>query len=78
MSNLFLAATTAKDIATNNPEYVSYTIAAISSMVTGVFSYLIGKRKSNKSDFSELVVANTKFRDEIKKEFYKFYKEKIK
>jgi hypothetical protein len=49
-------------------EYIPHLTAIISSFIAGVSAYMVGKRRSTKSEFSELVVANKKFRDEIKLE----------
>jgi hypothetical protein len=48
-------------------EYIPH-LTAIISFIAGVSAYMVGKRRSTKSEFSELVVANKKFRDEIKLE----------
>lgn len=66
MNMLIFAATTLKEATTTYPEYVPYVITAISSIATGFFSYLVGRKKSSKSELGELVSANKKFRDEIK------------
>lgn len=71
MSILLLAAgavTAAKDAASQYPESVPYVVTAISSTIAGLSAYLIGRKKSSKSEFTELVAANKKFRDEIKVE----------
>lgn len=75
MISLILATVVSvKESISTNPEYISYTITAVSSaisaIVTGFGSYILGKRKTASSEFSELVTANTKFRDEIKVELY--------
>ena len=63
--NIFIFAV-AQAITSNYPEYVPYVVTAIASTVSGLSAYLVGKRKSAKSEFGELVTANKKFRDEIK------------
>ena len=68
MNILIFAVSQVKDVVSTYPEYVPYIVTAISSIISGFFAYLVGRRKSSKSEFSELVVANKKFRDEIKVE----------
>ncbi len=65
MNLIYLAVTATKEMP---PEYISYVVTAISTVISGFFAYLIGRKKSSKSEFDELVIANKKFRDEIKLE----------
>ena len=58
-----------KDVISNYSDYILYVVVPfISSAITGTTTYILGKRKAAKSEFTELVDANKKFRDEIKKE----------
>jgi chromosome segregation ATPase len=47
-------------------EYLQYIVPIITAAITGLVTYMLGRRRSAKSEFSELVTANKKFRDEIK------------
>jgi uncharacterized coiled-coil DUF342 family protein len=57
-----------KEVLVDYSTYTVYIASIVSSAITGLTTYLIGKRKAAKSEFTELVSANSKFRDEIKKE----------
>ena len=39
---------------------------AITGLVTSVFTYIISRRNSKRSDFDALIAANEEFRDEIR------------
>lgn len=64
--SILTAVSAANDI--TNPEYIPYVVTAISSTIAALSAYLVGRKKSSKSEFAELVAANKKFRDEIKLE----------
>jgi septal ring factor EnvC (AmiA/AmiB activator) len=68
MSDLFFAAAAVKDTIADNRDTIGVIIGAASSLIVGVLAFLSGKKKAAKSEFSELVAANIKFRDEIKAE----------
>ena len=68
MSNLLLAVAAIKDTIIDNRDTISVVVGALSSLIVGVLAFLSGKKKAAKSEFSELVAANIKFRDEIKAE----------
>jgi septal ring factor EnvC (AmiA/AmiB activator) len=55
-------------VVTTSTDYIPYVASAISAVVTGVVAYLVGKKKTARSEFNDLVTANSKFREEIKKD----------
>ena len=48
--------------------YYYYALIAFSSIVTGWISYTVAIKKNNRQDFNTLLEANSKFREEVKKE----------
>jgi uncharacterized coiled-coil DUF342 family protein len=57
-----------KEVLVDYSTYTVYIASIVSSTITGLTTYMVGRRKTAKSEFTELVTANSKFRDEIKKE----------
>jgi peptidoglycan hydrolase CwlO-like protein len=74
-SLLFLSAATpisATQITTNTSDtfsvYFPYLLSALMSILTGWISYTVAIKKNNRQDFDSLLEANSKFREEVKKE----------
>lgn len=65
MTDLIFSLLEIKDLFAENRDIIGATIAAGSSILVGVLAFLSGKRRASKSEFSEIMLANKRFREEV-------------
>ena len=66
--NIILASLILSAINIDFTAILPYLITVGASAVTGWVSYLVGTRKNKREDFDSLMTANSKFREEVRKD----------